>query len=114
MPRFRVFPLRRLGAALALTALLLAPVASTAASSSTSASGHIGGYTDLEGVKAPPVFDLLIMRPLGLVGLGVSALLWVPAQAVTMATRPSEWEKPIDLMLKKPARFVFADPIGSH
>lgn len=70
--------------------------------------------SDLEETNSPPVFDLLIMRPLGLAGLAASALLWVPAQAITMAVAPREWEKPIDMMLRKPAHFVFKDPIGSH
>ena len=98
MPRLS----KRLAAALVLLALLL-PSQSFAR-----------GLSNLEESNAPPVFDLLIMRPLGFAGLVASTALWIPAQAITMAVAPSEWEKPIDLMLKKPAAFVFKDPIGSH
>ena len=31
-----------------------------------------------------------------------------------MVTRPTEWKKPIDMMLREPFEFVFVDPLGSH
>jgi len=68
----------------------------------------------IEGEKSPPMVDLFLMRPLGLVMLGVSAALWVPAQALTMMVRPMDYMKPIDAMLVKPAKFVFVDPLGEH
>jgi hypothetical protein len=100
MPR----PLRRLAAALAVVGLLLAPASSALASSNTVVAAE----------TAPPMLDALIMRPLGLGGLGLSAALWVPTQIVTMAVRPSEWRTPIEHMLVKPYRYVFVDPLGSH
>ncbi len=95
---------RRLAAALAVAALLFPAAAG--------AQGFTG--TKVEGSNASPAFDMIILRPVGFAGLVASAVLWIPAQAMTMITRPSEWEKPIDLMLKKPAAYVFTDPIGSH
>ena len=68
----------------------------------------------IENEKAPPMVDLFLMRPLGLAMLGVSAVLWVPAQAATMVIRPRDYRKPIDYMLVRPARFVFVDPLGEH
>jgi hypothetical protein len=98
---------RHLAASLAVIALLVGSAGSAFASVELSG-------TKVEAENASGPFDMLIMRPLGLVGLALSAAFWVPAEAITLITRPREWEKPIDLMLKKPARFVFQDPIGSH
>ncbi len=58
--------------------------------------------------------DLMLMRPLGLAALAVSAALWVPVQTFTMMVRPQDRQKPIDYMLKGPAKFVFVDPLGEH
>jgi hypothetical protein len=98
--------IRRLAATLAVVGLLVAPAASFAESRI--------GMSPLQNESASPMVDLLLMRPLGLVGLGVSAAVWIPAQALTMVVRPSDWEAPIDYMLKKPYEFVFVDPLGSH
>ena len=97
--------LRTALAALAVVGLLAAPATSAFAASNVEL---------IENEKAPPMVDLFIMRPLGLAMLGVSAVLWVPAQAVTMVVRPKEYQTPIDYMLKGPAQFVFVDPLGEH
>jgi hypothetical protein len=71
-------------------------------------------FSDVEASNASPMFDVLVMRPIGLIGLGVGALLWLPAAAMTAAVQPSEIYKPTDALIKKPYRYVFDDPIGSH
>jgi hypothetical protein len=98
---------RRFTAALAVAGLLLVPALGASAESRM-------GFSQLESETSPPMFDLVFMRPLGLAGLAVSAAAWVPAQAMTMVFRPTEWKKPIDHMLVKPYEFVFVDPLGSH
>lgn len=97
--------LRTLFAALAMVGMLAAPATSAFAASGTEM---------LENEKASPMVDLLLMRPLGLVGLAVSAAVWVPAELFTLMIRPRDYQKPIDYMLKGPARFVFVDPLGEH
>lgn len=100
--------IRRLAAALAVAGLLAAPGAAFAGSLSNS---------KLDAENSSPMIDALLLRPLGLVGLGLSAALWVPAQGVTMAVRwndPKEWQKPVDVLLRGPYEFVFVDPLGSH
>jgi hypothetical protein len=97
--------LRTLLAALAVVGTIAAPATSTLAASSVEM---------LETEKASPMVDLFVMRPLGLVFLGVSGAIWVPAQALTMMIRPRDYQKPIDAMLKRPAKFVFVDPLGEH
>jgi len=94
--------LHRFFVALALVGLLAAPAG---------AESNVG---NVASEPAGPVFDALFMRPLGLVGLMASAALWVPAQAITMAVRWDERQKPIDIMLRKPYEWVFVDPLGTH
>ena len=98
--------IRRLAVTLAVVGALLAPAASFAESRI--------GMSPLQNEAASPMVDLFLMRPFGLIGLGVSAAIWVPAQALTMVVRPSDWEAPIQYMLKDPYEFVFVDPLGSH
>ena len=94
--------IRTFFAALAVTALLATP-------------GFAGTNIDsLDAGPASPVTDALVLRPLGLAMLGVSAALWVPAAAVTAIVRPSELDMTIERMLVEPARFVFVDPLGTH
>jgi hypothetical protein len=97
--------LRTTLAALAVVGMLAVPATSAFAAT---------GVDLIENEKAPPMVDLFLMRPLGLAMLGVSAVLWVPAQAATMVVRPADYRKPIDYLLVKPARFVFVDPLGEH
>jgi hypothetical protein len=97
--------LRTLLAALAVVGLLAAPATSAFAANNVRL---------IETEKASPMVDLFVMRPLGLVMLGVSAALWVPAQTLTMVVRPKDYMKPIDYLLVKPAKFVFVDPLGGH
>jgi hypothetical protein len=68
----------------------------------------------VDSAAAPAMMDVLVLRPVGLIGLGLSAVLWVPAQLMTLAINPTEWKLPVDHLLAKPARYVFVDPIGSH
>ena len=97
--------LRTTFAALAVVGLLAAPATSAFAAS------NIG---TLENEKSPPIVDLVLMRPLGLAMLAVSAAAWVPAQLFTMAIRWEDRQKPVDYMLKGPAQFVFVDRLGEH
>ena len=96
---------RKLSAALVVLALLSTPAL---------------GYTNhsrkgtLEAEKTNPMWDLFFLRPMGVGALAVSAAVWVPMQAACMIVRPTEWKKPIDMMLVEPFEFVFVDPLGSH
>jgi hypothetical protein len=95
---------RRFLAAFALVALFAAPAAAV--------TSERADHLDAEAVH--PMMDVLVLRPVGLIGLAMSAALWVPAQIITVCVNPTEWKLPVDHLLAKPARFVFVDPIGSH
>lgn len=95
---------RKLLVGMAILATLSAPVTAFATSRM--------GTLDIE--KANPMWDLAFLRPAGFAGLVVCAAVWVPLEAIVLMTRPTEWKMPIDMLLKKPFKFVFVDPIGSH
>ena len=71
-------------------------------------------FTDVEASHTGDVFDLIVMRPVGLVALGIGSVLWLPAAAMTAAVQPSEIKKPTEALILKPYRYVFEDPIGAH
>lgn len=95
---------RRFLAAFAVAALVASPAAAVTTQR----------VDKVDSEYAHPMVDVLVLRPLGLIGLCMSAVLWVPAEAMTLAVNPTEWYIPVHHLLAKPARFVFVDPIGSH
>ena len=59
--------------------------------------------------------DLLLLRPIGLVSLTFSTVLFiVPVLPLTLLTRPTEIKKPFNAMILEPARYVWAHPLGKH
>ncbi len=64
--------------------------------------------------NAPPMFDLLVLRPLGFVSLVVGLFVFVPALAITMATRPHEIGKPIQFFIWRPIKYIWGEPLGGH
>lgn len=95
---------RRFLAAFALVALVASPASAVTRER----------VDKVDAEFAHPMMDVLVLRPVGLIGLAMSATLWVPAQLMTLAVNPTEWRLPVHHLLSKPAKFVFVDPIGSH
>lgn len=71
-------------------------------------------FGEVQTAHTSEMFDVLVMRPVGLIGLGFGAMLWLPAAAITVAVQPSEIKKPTERLIMRPFRYVFQDPIGSH
>jgi len=68
-----------------------------------------------DDATSPAVFDLLILRPIGIVGAAVSAALFiVPVAPLTLITRPSDIGKPFDKLVVQPGRYVLVDKLGEH
>ncbi len=68
-----------------------------------------------DDATSPVVFDLLILRPIGIVGAAVSTVLFiVPVAPLTLITRPVDIGKPFDKMVVQPARYVVVDKLGQH
>lgn len=71
-------------------------------------------FGEVQASNASIGFDLIVLRPMGLIGLAMGSVLWVPAAAMAAAVQPSEVGKPTEHLILKPYRYVFEDPIGSH
>ncbi len=77
-------------------------------------------FINSSGTKAndntsPFMVDLLILRPIGLLTLGMSAIFFViPVVPLTLMTRPSELKAPFETLIINPAKYVWVDPLGSH
>jgi hypothetical protein len=64
--------------------------------------------------KVPIVFDVFVMRPVGLVLTVAGGLVYGATIPVALLTRPSDVLKATKPLVVRPARFTFVDPIGYH
>lgn len=70
---------------------------------------------ETQSSSVPMMFDVLVMRPIGLAATMVGTVFYVFPVAPLMAiTRPADIAKPIQPLIGAPARFTFRDPIGHH
>ena len=67
-----------------------------------------------ENASSHVVVDLLVLRPLGFAALVGGVSLFIPAGAYALVTRPQEIDKPFGWLIVKPARYLWADPLGEH
>ena len=94
--------IRHMVAALAVVVWLGAPAVSTA-----------GGFEDSHAeCSYPKIFDLMIMRPVGLVGLGIGTVLFVPYGPLSALVSPDGFAAPWETFIAQPARFTFGRPLG--
>ncbi len=71
------------------------------------------GYKD-EATTAPVIFDVLIMRPVGFVALGLGTGLFVVSLPIVAVSRPQDIGKPFNRLVVRPCRFLWSDPLGEH
>jgi len=65
--------------------------------------------------SSPAMFDLFILRPVGIVAIGIGAgLFLVPVAPLTLISRPTDIGKPFEKLVVNPVRYVIADPLGKH
>jgi len=68
-----------------------------------------------EPSSVPVIFDVAVMRPIGLLTCIVGAVFYVvPVAPIVALTRPSEIAKPLGPLVGGPMRFTFKDPLGHH
>jgi hypothetical protein len=68
-----------------------------------------------EPSSVPVIFDVAVMRPLGLITCVVGAAFYLfPVAPITLLTRPTEIGKPLGPLVGVPMRFTFKDPLGHH
>jgi len=71
-------------------------------------------YSADESANMPVVFDTVFMRPVGLVTFFVGTSLFVASLPLVAVTRPQDIGQPFELLVAKPARFVWKDELGGH
>ena len=65
--------------------------------------------------SVPVVVDVLILRPLGLLGTALGLALYAfPVAPITAITRPGDLGKPFGPLVMRPVRYTFMDPLGQH
>ena len=104
---FRRTPLRRCAAVAALAAVLLVPA--TAQAGWRDAVGTVGGAL---GTGFTWGVDLLVVRPLGLIGVVVGAGAMVPAAFLTAPNGLDGLQEASELLIETPVRYVFLRPVG--
>jgi hypothetical protein len=68
-----------------------------------------------EPSSVPVIFDIAVMRPIGLLTCIVGAAFYVvPVAPIVALTRPTEIAKPLGPLVGGPMRFTFKDPLGHH
>jgi len=92
--------------AVACAALLLMVASGTPAEAQTRSQD--------DSAHAPAAVDVMLLRPAGFVGLVVGTGLFVATLPIVLITRPHEVGTPFRELVARPARFVWADPIGGH
>jgi hypothetical protein len=75
-------------------------------------------YQD-EGLSArekhvPIWLDAVMLRPLGLVLTATGAAFSVVPMAFVAITRPTDILKPLEVLVARPFRYTFLDPLGEH
>ena len=96
--------------------IFAAALAATAVLGSHAVPAH--AYQD-EGLRArekyvPIWLDAMLLRPLGLVLTATGAVVSVVPMAFVAITRPTDIVKPLEVLVAKPFRYTFLDPLGEH
>jgi len=93
---------------LAVTAaiLLLSTVFST--------SGMAQTRSQSDAANAPAAVDVLLLRPAGFISLVVGTGLFLALSPIVLVTRPHEIGTPFKELVVRPAKYLWADPLGGH
>ncbi len=97
--------LQGFSAVLIAVTLLLVQVAPAAAAAGQALENR--GQTNI-------IADALILRPLGLVMVGVSTALWLGVAPLVALVRPTELDDSMEYLVLRPVRYTFVDPLGHH
>ena len=92
-----------IGALVALSLLLSAAPASSYNADDVDAAGQVS-----------PVWDLLMLRPLGIVATATGVVALAVGLPILLITRPTDIAGPFELLIMKPVRYTWGDPLGDH
>lgn len=96
--------IRTIVAVLAASALLCGSVAAAPIEEGLSATA-----------KATPLFfDMLVLRPGGLMLTAVGTVLFVATSPIVLITRPTDIAKPFKALVARPFAYTFMDELGEH
>jgi len=91
---------------------VMAAVVMLSAVSSTTVMAETISQTD--AANAPVAVDVLLLRPVGFISLVVGTGLFLAASPIVLITRPQEIDKPFKTLVVRPAKYIWADPLGGH
>ncbi len=107
----RFIPVRSAIALLGLLCLTTVSIPTLADESTDTASAEQSSQTRIDSVFETG-FDLVVLRPLGLVGLVGGACLFVPAVILTAPGGSEGVTDSVDIFLKTPWRDLVERPVG--
>ncbi len=64
--------------------------------------------------SAPILVDVIILRPLGIAALATGVAIMGIIAPMVLVVRPQGIHKPFDLLVRQPARYIWADRLGTH
>jgi hypothetical protein len=100
--------IRRFAAAFAIAGLALSLAQPALAVSRMADTGD-------ERSVVPMIFDVVAMRPIGLLTVVIGTVFYiVPVAPIMAITRPTDIFKPLKPLVGYPVQFTFRDPIGQH
>jgi hypothetical protein len=92
--------------AVTATAVLLSAVLST--------SGMAQTVSQTDAANAPVAVDVILLRPAGFISLVVGTGLFLASAPIVLITRPHEIGRPFKQLVVRPAKYIWADPLGGH
>jgi hypothetical protein len=94
----------RFMAAIAAATLLLGAAVPTAAFAQSDAANAPGSVP----------FDVIVLRPVGFVTLGIGTGIFLGSLPLLLVTRPQDIKKPAEILVANPARYLWKDSLGGH
>ncbi len=62
----------------------------------------------------PPMVDLVVTRPLGMVATALGVVAFLPVAALTSIVAPRDIGIPFKVLVWKPIEYTFVDRLGAH
>jgi hypothetical protein len=91
---------------LVVLALMVSFVAATPA--------FAGSRSAEEAEPASVVVDILILRPLGIATTVLGAAMFAVSGSICALVAPTQIGVPFDILVKRPAVYVWGDELGTH
>jgi hypothetical protein len=79
-----------------------------------STTGMAQTVSQTDSANAPVAVDVLLLRPAGFISLIVGTGLFLVSAPIVLVTRPHEIGKPFKQLVVRPAKYIWADPLGAH